>query len=126
MDWPRKRTRSVSVPMEDHAVTPKNIFAGIPQSLPEEALDVLAASGQVRIERIVSRGHTTAPGYWYDQDRAEWVMVVRGAARIVFADRPEPVALGTGDHLLIPAHARHRVVWTAPDRDTVWLAVHFG
>ena len=107
-------------------MTPKNLFDDIPEALLEEAVDVLAASGEVSIERIVSQGHTTAPGYWYDQDRDEWVMVVRGAARIVFADRPEPVELGPGDHLLIPAHARHRVVWTEPDRDTVWLAVHFG
>ena len=31
-----------------------------------------------------------------------------------------------GDHLLIPRHVRHRVERTDPDRETIWLAVHFS
>ncbi|MBI9084913.1 MAG: cupin domain-containing protein [Desulfobacterales bacterium] len=106
-------------------MTPKNLFSDIPAELAEEAIHVLVESHGVRIERIVSRGHITAPGSWYDQDRAEWVMVVKGQARIAFEDRPEPVALGPGEHLVIPARVRHRVVHTDPDQDTIWLAVHF-
>lgn len=103
----------------------RSIFEDIPDALPEERCEVLAGSGRVRIERIVSRGHATAPGFWYDQDRPEWVMVLRGRARITFEGRADPVAMAAGDWLLIPAHARHRVVWTDPDRETVWLAVHY-
>jgi cupin 2 domain-containing protein len=104
----------------------RNLFSGIPPLLTEEAVDTLAASPGLRIERIVSRGHASAPGFWYDQDHNEWVLVVQGRARILFADRPDPVELGPGDHLLIGAHVRHRVAWTAPDQETVWLAVHFA
>ena len=107
-------------------MAPKNIFYGIPLQLPEERVDVLAESDHMRIERIVSRGHASPDGFWYDQDRAEWVVVLRGRARLEFADRPAPVELGPGDHLLIEAHARHRVSSTDPDQDTVWLAVHFS
>ena len=88
-----------------------------------EVFDTLAAAGPVRIERIVSHGQASPEDFWYDQAQAEWVMVVQGAARLAFADGE--VALAAGDWLTIPAHCRHRVAWTAPDQDTVWLAVFY-
>ena len=106
-------------------MNPRHLLSDIPAALVDEAIDILVESPGVRIERIVSRGHTTAPGSWYDQDRDEWVMVVKGQARIAFEGRPDPVELGPGEHLVIPAHVRHRVVHTDPDQDTVWLAVHY-
>jgi cupin 2 domain-containing protein len=79
----------------------------------------------VRIERIVSTGQVTAPGTWLDQAWDEWVVIVSGAATLELEDAP-PLAMQPGDHLLIPAGRKHRVVWTDPDRATVWLAVHLG
>ena len=102
-----------------------NLFAESIGALPDEAVDTLAVSAHVRIERIVSRGHASPPGFWYDQDDHEWVAVLQGQARIAFEDRDQPVSLGPGDHLLIRAHQRHRVEFTAADRDTIWLAVFF-
>lgn len=102
-----------------------NLFAESIGALPEEAVDTLAVSDHVRIERIVSRGHASPPGFWYDQDDHEWVAVLQGRARIAFEGRDRPVSLGPGDHLLIRAHQRHRVEFTAADRDTIWLAVFF-
>lgn len=87
-----------------------------------EQVDILLTRPGLRIERIVSRGHVTPPGQCYDQSEDEWVMVTSGAARLWLADRGE-VTLGPGDHLLIPAHCRHRVVWTDPHCDTVWTAI---
>jgi len=78
----------------------------------------------VRIERIVSRGHVTAPNEWYDQKRSEWVLVLRGRALITFAEKAS-VTLEEGDYVNIAAHERHRVEWTSPDEDTIWLAVHY-
>lgn len=95
---------------------------GIPEFLPDELFTPLAVTSAVRIERIVSRGHTTAEGTWYDQDEHEFVLVVAGAARIEIEGRGE-VALGPGDWLVFDAHVRHRVSWTDPDVATVWLAV---
>jgi cupin 2 domain-containing protein len=101
-----------------------NLLRDIPDSLPAELLETLIETGSVRIERIVSRGHATPAGQWYDQDRHEWVLLLQGAARLAFADRRE-VTMAPGDWLQIPARQRHRVAWTDPGQDTVWLAVHY-
>jgi cupin 2 domain-containing protein len=100
------------------------LFASVPSSTPSELVDVLAEDSRVRLERIVSTGHVTAPGEWYDQDRDEWVVVLRGRARLMFEDGATSLTLGPGDWVDIPAHCRHRVDWTDPDEPTVWLAVH--
>lgn len=101
-----------------------NIFAAIPQRLSEEQFDVLLERGRVRIERIVSRGHSSPETGWYDQEQNEWVVVLRGAAVVAFEDG-RSVTLKQGDFLDIPAHSRHRVDWTDPEVATVWLAVHY-
>lgn len=103
----------------------KNLRNGIPDHLPEELVEVLAESREARIERIVSRGHRSPPGFWYDQRRSEFILLLEGAAEILFAGDDEPIRLETGDCLVIPPRRRHRVEWTAAGRDTVWLAVHF-
>lgn len=88
-------------------------------------MEELLSGRRFRVERIVSHGHVSPPGFWYDQAWHEWVLVLQGAARIVLAEPDETVALGPGDALLIPAHRRHRVDWTDPEQPTVWLAIHF-
>lgn len=102
-----------------------NLFRQIPTGLPEELIETLCRSEQVRIERIVSRGHASPPDFWYDQEWPEFVLLVSGRARIDFADGRPPVDLLPGDWLDIRAHVRHRVAWTAPEQDSVWLAVHY-
>jgi cupin 2 domain-containing protein len=102
-----------------------NLFDSIPETLPGELVDVLARSSAVKIERIVSRGHSSPEGYWYDQETWEWVLVVRGAARVRFEGDEEAVSLLSGDYLTIPPHRRHRVEWSDPSIDTVWVAVHW-
>jgi cupin 2 domain-containing protein len=96
----------------------------IPDELPQELFETLAHSDAVRIERIVSRGHATPEDEWYDQERHEFVLLVQGAARLAWADGRE-TALAPGDWLNIPAHEKHRVAWTDPDQDSIWLAVHY-
>jgi cupin 2 domain-containing protein len=101
-----------------------NLFAGIPDDLPEELVETLHSTPGVRIERIVSRGHASPEGFWYDQEQAEWVLLVSGAARLRF-EGEGPLDLSPGSFVSIPAHRRHRVDWTDPARPTVWLAVHY-
>ena len=103
---------------------PANIFDSIPENLEHEAVDLLVQNGAVRLERIVSKGHTSPDSGWYDQEKDEWVIVLKGAAIIVF-EKGEDIRLETGDHLIIPAHARHKVTWTDPESETVWLAMHY-
>ncbi len=101
-----------------------NIFANIPADLPEELVETLAQIGKVRVERIVSRGHCSPGGFWYDQDSDEWVIVLAGAAALLFEGDDEPTQLTPGDYVHIPAHRKHRVEWTDQSVDTIWLAVH--
>lgn len=92
---------------------------------PDEHFDQLLAAGSLWVERIVSTGQASPPGFWYDQDENEWVMLLTGAAELHFEDEPAPRRLQLGDWINIPAHCRHRVAWTDPDRPTVWLAIHY-
>ncbi|MDF1581072.1 MAG: cupin domain-containing protein [Desulfuromonadales bacterium] len=101
-----------------------NLRAEIPADLPDEHFDPLYATDNFLLERIVSRGHATAPGSWYQQERPEWVYLLCGGARLAF-DHAKPCTLAPGDQLLLPAGLRHRVDWTAPEADTIWLALHF-
>lgn len=103
--------------------------------LPAELVEVIdGGHGSFRIERIVSRGHASPEDSWYDQDEDEWVWLLSGQAGLEVesptSEGPDgaeasvtEVILDPGDYLLLPAHVRHRVSWTAPEIDTVWLAV---
>lgn len=104
-----------------------NIYENIPIDLPEEFVDILASKGDggIRIERIVSRGHSSPSGYWYDQPRNEFVVLLKGSAGLRFEDGEDTVVMQPGDWINIPARGRHRVEWTDPNQDTVWLAVHY-
>ena len=101
-----------------------NIYEAIPAVLPEELMERLVDSEHVRVERIVSRGHSSPATGWYDQQEHEWVIVLQGEAVLSFEGQA-PVRLGKGDYINIPAHRRHRVEWTDPEGDTIWLAVHY-
>lgn len=103
-----------------------NVFDALPAPGAEEAFDVLLARPGLEIERIVSNGHASPPGFWYDQPQGEWLVLVAGGAAVRFEDEPEPRTLVPGDCLNIAAHRRHRVEWTHPSAPTVWVAVHYG
>ncbi len=102
---------------------PTNIFQGIPEELNQELVEKLIEQDSIRIERIVSRGQVSPNGFWYDQDEHEWVVVLAGGAQLQIEGREEPVLLNPGDTYNLPAHMKHRVVWTSPNQETIWLAV---
>ncbi len=94
---------------------------------PVDAVDrevsaVFVEGAGARVEHIVSHGQASPTGFWYDQDEDEFVLVLEGAAELE-VEGEGIVRLGVGDWLDLPAHLRHRVAWTHPDRHTVWLAV---
>jgi len=101
-----------------------NLFADLPASLPEEQFDTLLARLGLRIERIVSMGQASPPGFWYDQPQDEWVCVIAGSASLLIDGELEPRLMKAGDWIEIPAHVRHRVDWTDAAQATIWLAVH--
>jgi len=103
-----------------------NILTDIEMASAGEQLTELLRTPTIRIERIVSRGYASPASFWYDQDWAEWVVVLQGAGCVVFEGDDTPVMLGAGDYLYIPPHRRHRVQSTDPEKTTVWLAIHHG
>ncbi len=104
--------------------TPKNLFASLPDASQAEVFETLLHYKNLKIERIVSKGQATPAGEWYDQEQAEWIVLLAGRARLQFAEDPSIILLTAGDTLFIPAHAKHRVAWTDPALESVWLAIH--
>jgi cupin 2 domain-containing protein len=103
----------------------KSLLADIPENLPEEMLQTICSGNNVNIERIISRGHSSPPGFWYDQEKNEFVLVLQGKAGLRLEGKKDVLLLEPGDYLDIPARVKHRVEWTDPRQDTVWLAVHY-
>ena len=101
-----------------------NVFNNLPQHLDKELISTLLGEDNIQIERIVSKGHKSPESGWYDQEKNEWVMVLRGAAILEFEGRP-PVSLKEGDYINLPSHLKHRVQWTDPNTETVWLAIYY-
>ena len=101
-----------------------NLFASVDRVATEEQVLLLLATPDTRIERIVSTGQASPPGFWFDQKWDEFVLLVSGPARVLIEGETATRSLQPGDHLIIPAHVRHRVEWTSASEPTIWLAVH--
>ncbi len=101
-----------------------NIFNDIPKQLTEELIDILVNSNGVRIEKIVSRGHKSKPNFWYDQPENEWVIILKGSAKLRFKLNSKIIHLMEGDFVNITAHEKHRVEWTS--EEVIWLAVFYS
>ncbi len=106
-----------------------NLFKHIPEDLSDEIFEDIVCSEHVRIERIISHGHTSpeqtaTDKAWYDQDEHEWVVVLSGFGELEFEDG-RLIRLEKGDYLNIPAHCKHRVSATAANEPTIWLAVFY-
>jgi len=101
----------------------ENIFSLIPDNLENELVESLFKNEKINIERIISKGHRSPEKGWYDQVHDEWVIVLKGAATLEF-ESSKTVSLESGDYIHIAAHTKHKVIWTEPNLETVWLAVH--
>ncbi len=102
-----------------------SLLADIPAQLPEEIFETICVSDTVKIERIVSGGHASPSGFWYDQERSEFILILQGSAGLKFENERDIVVLKKGDYLNISAHVKHRLEWTDPTCATIWLAVHY-
>ena len=102
-----------------------NIFKNIPDNLPEELFQEILKTENIKVERIVSKGHSSPDNFWYDQEENEWVILLKGSAGLLFEEDGKFVILKPGDYINIPSHTKHRVEWTDPDTETVWLAIHY-
>ena len=106
-------------------IPPGNLLRDLPDARGGEVTEILLTAPEMRIERIVSLGQASSPGFWYDQGEAEWVLLLAGRARLRFADESGDRVLGPGDFVQIAPHRKHRVEWTDPAAPTVWLAIFY-
>ena len=103
----------------------QNLFSNIPDSFPDEIIETLLEKKNLKLERILSSGQSTPAGKWFDQETDEWVVLLKGKAGLRFENESEVIELTPGDHLMIPAHKKHRLEWTDEKQKTVWLALHY-
>jgi len=113
---------NLSIPLAKTQPLINNLLIIISKNLPGKLFETLVQTDKILIERIISKGHTSPKEGWYDPDLNEWVLVLKGAARLAFEDGNE-VNMGPGDSMEIPPRVKHKVVWTDPERDTVWVSV---
>ena len=78
-----------------------NLFARLPRTGTDEDIAALLTTPNVRIERIVSTGQASPPGFWWDQEWAEWVVLLTGSAGLRFEGETELRELKPGDPLNI-------------------------
>ncbi len=102
----------------------ENLFSNIPEFFSEEIFETLIENKNFKLERILSSGQSTPPGKWFDQESDEWVVLLKGKAGLRFETEEKIIELTEGDHILIPAHKKHRVEWTDNKQKTIWLALH--
>lgn len=101
-----------------------NIYENIPSKIPQELFEIIAENDDIKIERIISEGHSTPDDFWYDQEKNEFVILLKGSAEVQF-ENDRIVKLTEGDYLLIKKNEKHRVSLTDKNVKTIWLAVHY-
>lgn len=111
--------------MDGESVHLGNIFGNLPSDASVEHFETIVQAEGSRVERIVTYGQGSPDGFWYDQAQNEWVMVLRGHAKLEIEGHTELVELKSGDYVDLVAHTRHRVAWTTPAEPTIWLAIHY-
>lgn len=102
----------------------KNLLKQIPANLPGEFFEDILKFQSFRLKRIISKGHATPAGKWYDQKDNEWVLLLQGSAGLRL-EGEEIKTMGPGDYILLPAGLKHRVEWTDSTTETIWLTLHF-
>jgi cupin 2 domain-containing protein len=103
----------------------ENIFSEIPGESGDELFETVIRTEGFKLERIISAGHRSPEGFWYDQEQEEWVILLRGRAGLRFEGEDEILEMNPGDYIHIRAHQRHRIEWTDPAGKTIWLAIHY-
>jgi len=102
-----------------------NLLSDVGHPNSDEQITELVSAPGIRIERIVSTGQSSLPGFWYDQSWAEWVALLQGEAELMIDGEASARCLRAGDHVLLPSGLRHRVERTSVSPPAIWLAVYF-
>ncbi|MBN2175515.1 MAG: cupin domain-containing protein [Bacteroidales bacterium] len=89
----------------------------------EEVFENLHLSKKIKIERIFTQKPYETPGEWFDQPQDEWVLLLKGKAKLEFKN-DKIIEMNEGDYIFIPAHKIHRVYNSSKEPKCVWLAIH--
>ncbi len=100
-----------------------NIFSQIPNELKDELFEDIVSTDSLKIERIVSQGHTSPKKGWYESKQNEWVIVLQGKA--ILELEKKSIELKVGDYFNILANTKHKVSYTSMSEKTVWLAIYY-
>ncbi|NJD21236.1 MAG: cupin domain-containing protein [Melioribacter sp.] len=102
----------------------KNIFDNFSKENEKEFIEEILSTKNFKLGRIISEGHASSSNFWYDQDKNEFVLLLKGKAKLSF-ETGEKIELNPGDYMIINAHQKHRVDWTDPDQKTFWLTIFY-
>ena len=106
----------------DQVISTANLLRLPPEPPTVEVSELLLQRPGIRMERILSTGQASPPGFWYDQTEDEWVAVLQGVGVLQWEDG-RLTELRSGDWILIPAHQKHRVERTSVKPPCIWLAL---
>ena len=95
----------------------KNLYALKEAPENSETFFTLFQNHSCKIESICSWLKT--PGEIYDQDEDEWVLLIRGEAKLKIGT--VEYNLIAGDYCLLPKHTLHQVVSTS--KNALWLGI---
>ena len=109
-----------SKPVSDHNL----LREPLPLEGQESERQLIRGAGW-RLTLIHSNAYRTPDGDWMDQEGGEWVLLLRGSARLTCLDPLETLDLSVGDAVMLSPHRRHRVERTDPSPGTLWLALHW-
>jgi len=105
-------------------ITVKNIYEDENIDLKDEYFEGLLKQNGFRLERIISKGHVSKNDFWYDQDEDEFVLLLKGSAKLLFENN-DIIELKEGDYIIIPKHFKHKVIYTDTENKTFWLTCYF-
>ena len=95
-----------------------NIFSEIPDRLKDELFEDIISSKNIKIERIISDGHTSPKNGWYESKQNEWVILLQGEAILSF-DKGDDLTLNVGDYVNIPSLKKHKVSYTSKSQKSI-------
>ena len=112
--------------MKNSGICKNNIFqySKLPGKKDKELFENIFSSDNILIERIISSGWNKIDDKWYDQEKDEWVILLKGFATIEF-EKNKITELVEGDYLFIPTHCKHKVTKSSSKPPCIWLTVHF-
>ncbi len=101
----------------------KNIYLQKNKNSKSEIIEDIIFTKSFRLEKISSFGYPTPNNKWYNQDKNEWVLLLKGQATLKFKKDVSRINLKEGDYIFLEKHLEHRVEYVS--KDAIWLCIHY-